>query len=103
MFLRISTIAAALLFTAPVFAQDGDVEAGRAIAEEYCARCHDIEDGGAMKTYPPSFDSIAVFRAADQISARVMFPNVHSAMPQWGNFLNSENVADVTAYIVSLE
>ena len=84
-------------------AQAQDVAEGRAIAEEYCVRCHDIEDGGAMKTYPPSFDSISIFRSEEQIRARIMFPNLHSSMPQWGTFLGMDQVADVTAYIQSLE
>lgn len=91
----------ALLMATPALAQD--VDSGRAIAEEYCVRCHDIEDGGAMKTYPPSFDSISIFRAEEQIRARVMFPDLHTSMPQWGTFLDMQQVADVTAYIMSLE
>ncbi|MGP6088266.1 c-type cytochrome [Antarctobacter jejuensis] len=91
----------AALAALPAEAQD--VDAGRAIAEEFCARCHDIADGGAMKTYPPSFDSIAIFRAEEQIRARVIFPDLHTGMPQWGTFLDMGQVGDVTAYIMSLE
>lgn len=84
-------------------AQAQDVAQGRALAEEFCTRCHDIEDGGVMKTYPPSFDSIAIYRSEEQIRARILFPNLHSSMPQWGTFLDMSQVADVTAYILSLE
>lgn len=94
-------VLAALAVALPAAAQD--VEEGRAIAEEFCVRCHDIADGGAMKTYPPSFDSIAIFRSEEQIRARVMFPDLHTGMPQWGTFLDLGQVGDVTAYIMSLE
>lgn len=96
-------IAAAML-AAPAMAQEaGDATAGRDIAEEFCVRCHDIADGGEMKTYPPSFDSISVFRSTEQIRARIIFPDLHSSMPAWGTFLDMGQVADVVAYIRSLE
>lgn len=95
-------VIAALGLAAPALA-GGDVEMGREIAEEFCARCHDIAEGGAMKTYPPSFDSISIFRDEEQIRARIMFPAMHTGMPQWGTFLDRSGVADVTAYIMSLE
>lgn len=101
MFARLTTLAMVLMAAGPLAAQDA--AAGRELAEEYCVRCHDIEDGGAMKTYPPSFDSIAVFRAESQIYARILFPDLHSQMPAWGTFLGSDQVADLTAYIMSLE
>jgi mono/diheme cytochrome c family protein len=89
---------------APAVAQEpADPEAGRLLAEEYCARCHDIGDGGAFKQQPPTFAAIAVYRAEDQIRERIMFPAVHTSMPAMWNFLMPENVADVTAYIMSLE
>ncbi|SMX49242.1 c-type cytochrome [Maliponia aquimaris] len=94
---------AALVLALAGAAQAQDVAEGRALAEEFCARCHDIEDGGAMKTYPPSFDSIALFRSEEQIRARIIFPDLHTSMPQWGTFLDMGQVADVTAYILSLE
>lgn len=98
---RMLAMIAATGLALPVAAQDVDL--GREIAEEHCVRCHDIEDGGAMKTYPPSFDSISIFRSEEQIRARVIFPDLHSSMPQWWSFLTMEQVADVVAYIMSLE
>lgn len=88
---------------APAAAQEGDAAQGRLLAEEHCARCHDIEDGGAMKTYPPSFDSIARFRPAEQIPGRIWFPALHSAMPPMTSVLLPGEVDDLTAYILSLD
>ncbi|WP_343081823.1 cytochrome c [Ostreiculturibacter nitratireducens] len=96
-------LAAALACGAfPALAQ-GDVEAGRALAEENCARCHDIEPGGAMKTMPPSFASIAAFRTADEITGRIWFPPMHSRMPPMHMILTPQDVDSLTDYIVSLE
>lgn len=80
-----------------------DAAEGLALAEEYCVRCHDIATGGAAKTYPPSFASIAWFRAEDQIRARIQFPDLHASMPAWSNWLSSREVDSLVVYIVSLE
>ena len=91
----------------PAFSAD-DPSAGEKLAKEHCARCHDVGPGGAFKTYPPSFASIAVYRSDDQISARIMFPTLHSAgspMPEFAQIfiLDAKNIHDLVAYIRSLE
>ncbi len=82
---------------------DGDPAVGASLARQKCARCHDVEPDGAFKLYPPSFASIAVFRSDEQIFGRIMFPPLHSSMPQIGYFLTPDNVEHLVAYIVSLE
>jgi mono/diheme cytochrome c family protein len=82
--------------------QAGDPAAGKLLAEQYCARCHDVNADGAFKQNPPSFAAIAVYWGEDQIWNRIMFP-VHTSMPSMWDFLMPENVAHVTAYIVSLD
>lgn len=81
----------------------GDPAAGYAIAKESCARCHDIEKGGAFKKRPPSFQSIAIYRTADDVWARVVAPSPHSGMPDTQWMLTREQVEDVAAYITSLD
>jgi len=98
-----AAIGAALTLAAPASAQTGDAAIGAELAVEYCARCHDVAAGGAFKTFPPSFASIAAFRGPDQIVARIWFPATHSLMPQMMNLLSREDVDNLTAYIVSLE
>ena len=67
----------ALLMTSlPALA--ADIENGAVLAGTHCARCHDISMDGAAKTMPPSFASIAAFRAEDQIRFRILFPQMHS-------------------------
>ncbi len=89
--------------TGVVALAEGDATRGAEIAEEMCAQCHDIGPSGAFKTYPPSFASIAVFRADDQIYGRILFPQLHSVMPQMAGTLSSGDVANLVAYIRALE
>lgn len=95
------TLGAAL--AAPSFVIAADLGNGRMLAEENCARCHDIESGGASKLHPPSFAAIAGYRPTDQILARIMFPALHSPMPAWSNWIDRDGVDDLVAYIQSLE
>ncbi len=81
----------------------GDVLNGRELAEEWCARCHDISPGGPFKLSPPSFAAIAAYRAADDIRWRIQFPPVHAAMPRLGFVLDAKALDDLTAFIQSLE
>ena len=98
----ISIIATASAISAPAAAQDGNAEQGRLLAEENCASCHNIEPGGPMKMHPPSFAAIGRFRPADQIPGRIWFPATHAVMPPMTSLLLPDQVADLTAYIVSL-
>ena len=98
----ILTAAVLATLAAPAFAQ-GDVDNGRVLAAENCARCHDIAPGGAAKLHPPSFAAIAGYRAEDQILARILFPSLHSPMPAWANWIGRGETDDLVAYILSLE
>jgi mono/diheme cytochrome c family protein len=98
-------IAAALLLglAGPALAQEGDAARGAAIAQQQCARCHDVAKGGAFKKMPPSFQSIAIYRAKPDIWSRIIAPSPHAAMPDMTWTLTSEQVQDVLAYILSLD
>ena len=76
---------------------------GQALAREWCARCHDVEKTGPFKQHPPSFASISVFRAEDQIYGRIAYQPLHSAMPELSYVLSPDNMEDLLTYIVSLE
>jgi mono/diheme cytochrome c family protein len=90
------------LFIAHAYAE-GDAAAGKELAREMCARCHNIEPNGAFKQHPPSFAAIAVYRSEEQIFGRIVFPPLHAAMPQIGYMLTPDNVEHLVAYIRSLE
>lgn len=76
---------------------------GAAIAEKWCARCHNVSPMGAFKLQPPSFAAIAVYRSRDQIYGRIAYPNIHMGMPQLAFILTPEGIENLVAYIVSLE
>ena len=82
---------------------EGDVAVGEEIARESCVRCHNVEPGGPFKEHPPTFAAIAVYRSDEQIYGRIMFPPLHSSMPEIGYMLSPDNVEHLVAYIRSLE
>ena len=84
-------------------AQEGNVTRGAEVAKDFCAQCHDISATGPMKQHPPAFAAIARFRPEAQIRASIWFPALHEGMPQVINVLDRQSVADLTAYILSLE
>ena len=102
---RMSFFVLALAFTASsAWAQaEGDPVRGQALAQEQCARCHDVSKGGAFKKMPPSFQSIAIFRAKPDIWSRIIAPSPHAAMPDMTWTLTADEVQDVLAYILSLD
>ena len=101
--LRVLLVASTILVSSTAVLAQGSVEHGRELAVKHCARCHDISPNGKFKTYPPSFASIAVFRAQDQIMGRIKMPALHSRMPQMDWILSLEGVDNLVAYIMSLE
>lgn len=90
-----------IAFAAPASSQE--VARGLATAQEKCARCHVISKGGAFKLKPPSVQSIAIYRAKDEIWSRIIAPSPHSGMPDMQWELSSEQVQDLLAYITSLD
>ena len=83
--------------------EEGDPAIGRELAQEACARCHNVNSDGPFKLHPPSFAAIAVYRSEEQIFGRIVFPPLHAGMPQLGYILTPENVKHLVAYIQSLE
>lgn len=92
----------ALLPVAPA-AVAGDAVSGLKTAQESCARCHNVEKGAPFKQRPPSFQSIAIYRGADDIWARIIAPSPHSGMPEVQWMLTPAQVEDLVAYITSLD
>jgi mono/diheme cytochrome c family protein len=92
------TLVLGLLPAAPLAADA--VERGAALSAEWCARCHDVEPGGAMKEEPPSFAAIAVYRSVETMRSAMIAP--HQGMPPLVEVLGLET-DDLIAYITSLE
>jgi mono/diheme cytochrome c family protein len=84
-------------------ASAGDATAGLVLARERCARCHNIEKGGAFKQRPPTFQSIAIYRTELDIWSHIIAPSPHSGMPDAAWQMTPDEVQDVLAYIISLD
>jgi mono/diheme cytochrome c family protein len=80
-----------------------DVAAGRKLAEQWCAKCHNIDKGAPFKLNPPSFASIAVYRPSDVILGKIITPAMHSGMPDTLWTLQREDFENLLAYVISLE
>jgi len=81
----------------------GNVAKGEELARQVCARCHNVEPSGPFKLFPPSFAAIAVYRSPEQIRGKILYPQLHSGMPQLSSVLTPDGVVDLVAYITSLE
>lgn len=99
--LPLSFLGLALTLSQP--ADAADAVAGRKLAEQWCARCHNIETGAPFKLNPPSFAAIAAYRTSDVIREKIVAPAMHSGMPDTMWTLQREDIDDLMAYIASLE
>lgn len=80
----------------------GDPQAGRAVAEQICAECHQIEAGERtlQGRDAPSFLDIAETRGMSPMALYVWLYSPHPTMPHIR--LEREQAEDVVAYIWSL-
>jgi mono/diheme cytochrome c family protein len=84
-------------------ASAADIARGQKLAAEYCAKCHRIRIGAPSKLQPPSLASIAGYRRLEYIRGRIVSPDLHTNMPDVSWALQSDDVDDLLAYILSLE
>jgi mono/diheme cytochrome c family protein len=100
----VAIFAAVTCLGAAAAAQEmGNPDAGEALAVANCSQCHNVEPGGAMKLFPPSFAAIAAYMHPDIIPIRIMYPDHAAIMPQFHTYMNATNLNDLVAYIRSLE
>jgi len=97
---RCFALALALFVGPGIAAAESAIERGAELSAEWCAQCHHIEPGGAMKEDVPSFAAIAVYRSPEQMRGAMLDP--HIGMPPLVSILGLES-DDLIAYIVSLE
>jgi mono/diheme cytochrome c family protein len=84
-------------------AQDGDVWTGHAFAREACKACHMVDPEARpprIFEIGPTFRDIANIRGMTATAIRVFLTSSHPKMPNL--ILTPNEIADVTAYILSL-
>ena len=84
-------------------AQDGDAAAGRTFAREACNSCHVVEPTNLsprVVVIGPKFQDIANTKGMTATALRVFLTTSHPKMPNL--ILTSEQIADVSAYILNL-
>jgi mono/diheme cytochrome c family protein len=97
----LAAILAAIAFSAK--AQDGDIAAGHAFAREVCKACHVVEpEEASPRTVEigPAFRDIANTPGMTATALRAFLTSSHPKMPNL--MLTSDEIADVSAYILSL-
>jgi mono/diheme cytochrome c family protein len=106
---RLFAAAALMLSLAPTAqAQEDSVDtaAGRELAEDWCADCHDItgdySEGLGITDYgdPPSFYAVANDPAVTEIALRAFLHTPHLVMPNF--ILKEPEMAALIEYILSL-
>ena len=98
--LAVLTVAiAAILLPGPLWADD--LEAGRALSEQWCQACHLIEPGQQQAAdAAPSFSEIANDPATTRAGLQAWLFDPHPPMPKLD--LTRREIDDLTAYILSL-
>ena len=94
----LSVLAGIALLTPPAVAQD--VQMGYIVAQRSCASCHEIEKSRFRSDLRPSFATIAERPGTTMMSLEILLTNPHYRMP---DYLTRQEIADVSAYIVSLK
>ncbi len=91
-----------MLIAGSAAAQDpGDALAGRELARQWCAECHDIAGAGAPAPgRGPAFEAIARMPSTTGLALSVFLRSSHANMPNI--VLTRTQSDDLVAYILSL-
>lgn len=91
-----------LTLTSAAVAQDADLEAGAAYAEQVCSPCHAVQPNQNYSPLPqsPSFQVIADTPGMTELALTVFMQSSHSTMP---DIILGDELGNVVAYIRSLE
>jgi mono/diheme cytochrome c family protein len=94
----IATLVGIAMVIPPGFAQD--VQMGYLVAQRSCNSCHEIERDRFRSDVRPSFATIAGRPTTTMMSLEILLTNPHYRMP---DYLTRQEIADVSAYILSLK
>ena len=81
----------------------GDLQKGRALAQQVCAECHAVgtEDARSPNSRSPSFVAIASTPGMTAIALNVLLHTSHRSMPNL--ILDAEQTSGIIAYVLSLK
>ena len=98
----VMVVAAACLLASAAHAQDADIEAGTAYAQEVCAACHAVLPNEELSPLPqaPTFQSVADTPGMTELALTVWLQSSHPTMPNI--ILTQDELRNVVAYIRSL-
>jgi mono/diheme cytochrome c family protein len=84
-------------------AQEADVAAGKAYAEEVCAACHAVQQGEEESPLyeAPTFQSVADTPGMTEMALSVWLQSSHPTMPNI--VLSQDEIRNVVAYIHGLK
>lgn len=101
---RIAFAAATMLgLASPANAQEADVAAGKAYAEQVCAQCHAVEAGEDLSSAEGAtpFQEVANTPGMTEYALSVWLQSSHPTMPNI--VLEQDELRNVVAYIRSLD
>ena len=96
--LVIRTLVAVTALAVPASAQD--VQAGYIVAKRSCSGCHEIGKSAVYSDMSPSFETIARRPSTTTSSLNMILSIPHYRMP---DYLTRQEIADVSAYVLSLK
>jgi mono/diheme cytochrome c family protein len=103
--IRVTLLATALMLgiASPASAQDPDIAAGKAYAEDVCAQCHAVlaNDDASPHVAATSFQQIAETPGMTEMALSVWLQSSHPTMPNI--ILNQDEMRNVVGYIRSLD
>ena len=79
---------------------EGSAAAGKRLAQQWCAGCHQVEPKAPAKDVAPPFASLGVRKGKDPGWVRAWLTNPHP--PMQGINLSRQQIDDVVAYLQSL-
>jgi mono/diheme cytochrome c family protein len=98
--LLIASALIALLSASATASAEGSAEAGKRLAQQWCASCHQVEPSAPAKDVAPPFTSLGVKKGKDPGWVRAWLANPHP--PMQGINLSRQQIDDVVAYLQSL-
>ncbi len=92
-----------LALASGALAQEADIEAGAAYAEQVCAACHAVLANEQISPLPqaPTFQSVADTPGMTELALTVWLQSSHPTMPNI--ILKQDDLRNVVAYIRSLK